>query len=397
MTNLFERNRTDWSLAVAREEIMRVVTMVQGVAREAKGSSVVWVTKSTPDRRLWIIRDRHTLAWVSADAAPGDPDFALPIPEHFIEEMAWFVGIDREVSLFCDETENIIVCESAGHYIAIDHPVGMEFRTLDLPYLGDVGGGHDHAVAQVPMGDVRTFAHSCTNVPTRLEPGLLPFVAIEIGEGALRWTMDWRRHGLWRVTRSMPAETFGSATATFYPWTACRVLRSMVGEGDVRVYVGGPHADFVYFMGEDWGVRIMNDHEPVARWHSILTTELVDAGCTIAPWPGRRLPTNVVFTTPAGRACTAVVIEGDGGGNETVRFAHVVATGVEPTAGVLAELNALNAALTAVKVTLRDGEVRLTLDFDPSRTDELDPLVAGLDRAIAACQGLGEFMPLFAD
>lgn len=398
MSRLFENHRTDWGIRVTKDEVVRVGFAVSAMSRRASDKPVVWLTKSSPTRRLWILRDRATLAWISADASPTDPRFALALPDHFIEEMMHLTADNDSVELFCDESEDVIVCKADGRFIAIDHPRDLEFTPFDLPYIGNTHGepGH-HAVAVASGMDLLAFANTCTNVPTRAEINFYPFVKVAIGEGTFRWTMDWRRHGLWRVSRSFPASTEGEATFTFYPWSACHVMSTQDPHGDVKVFVDGPDADFVYFVGDDWGVRIINDAEHLGHWDTQVRFALDKAGCTVDAPAGDRIPAVIDFVTPQGHTAIASIHAHDDGCTETLRLMRVVASGVTGTEPVLREINALNDSLLGARLVLRDGEVRVTVDLSPEALDNFESRLADFTRAVEICEGLDVFLPLFGD
>lgn len=397
MNTLFERNRSDWCLSITSREVMHCVMAIGNMWRMSTEKSVVWITKVSPTRRLWIIRDRHTLVWIAADASPDDPRFALPVPEQLVHEMASFVG-GEDITLYCDEVDDIIVCKSGERYIAVDHPRDVEFGEFDLPYIGGHGTDADgYAVAEVSAEDLHTFAHSASSVPSRLEFDLGPFVRVAMGDGALRWTMDWRRFGLWQMTRSVPARTVGVAEVSFYPWTVARVLRALDTSDDVTVYAGGPDAEYVYFVGSEWGARVVNDTGELARWHSSLARALAAARCEVPARDSERIPTVLGFVTPRGSACTAIVMVNPDGAGESVRFTHVVASDVHPTPGVLARINQLNAELVGATVVLRSGQVQVVVEFDAQSISPVEAPLQALDDAISQCERSTSFLPLFGD
>lgn len=397
MTALFEHNRTEWSLSLSEDEIMRVCRVIHGVSRRATDASVVWLTKVSPSRRLWIVRDGGTLVWVSSEAAHSDPEFALPLPEHFVEEMVSLAQTGDEVTLFCDESQDVIVCKAGERYLAVDHPREVEFVSLDRPYVDEPDRAGMHALAILEEDDVEAFARGCTNVPPRIDIDLYPSVQVGIGGGQLRWTMDWRRFGLWRVTKSVPARTEGEATVSFFPWLVGRVLSMMDTSAPTRMFVSGPDADFVHIVGEDWGVRVDNYPEQMIRWHKPLLNALETAGCQVIPHRGDRFPRHATFMLPGvHHGCGASVGARDDGTGETIVLWYVVASGVYETEGLVERVNMLNAETTGARVVLRDGNVMVLLEFP---ADDLGNLEAYLDCFAAAIRASGteaSFLPLFS-
>lgn len=398
MNALFERNRTEWEIRITRGEVLRVFSLIINMGRRAEESPVVWLTKVSPTRRVWIIRDRATLAWISADASPKEPDFALPIPDHFLEEMMDLARTVDGVDVYCNEAENIIVCRGDGRYAAIDHPRDARFSEMDLPYItSSLGEPGHHAVATVAGEDISSFATSTANIPTRIEIDFYPFVQVAIGDNSLRWTMDWRRYGLWQFSRSVPATTAGEATFTFFPWVASKALMAQDLGGDVRVFVDGPEADFVYFVGDDWGVRILNDAEHLGRWSSRLQAALEALGCVVDPHETERIPDVLRFSTVDGRYCSASIHAINDGMHEVIRLMYVVAENVDERTAVLERVNDLNLELIGARLVVRDGQVRVTTDFPTTSFENIAVHLADLSRAIGVCEVVPEFVALLGD
>lgn len=404
MTPDFEAHRSEWSLRVTRREVVRIGVTMSAIGRPAADGIIAWVTKTAWGTRLWIIRRRSTLFWLTADAAPSDPAFALPLPALFIDQIMNFIQMNDEedddgedVELFANEEQNVIVARSGGRYICIDHPMNPVFTPSDIPYLQ---AGHDtpvgQSVATVQMSDLRLFIDSCTTVPGRTEIDVYPHVSLALGNNALAWTMDWRRFGQDRLTAMIPAVTRGEGSASFFPWTVARCLCYVDPESQARVFIDGASAEYVYFVGDDWGIREVNATDEAARWTGPLIDALWAAGCATADDADPPVPAMVDFVLDDLHECHALILRSDPPGKETVRLAYVVATNVEPNEDVLAEINAVNDSLIGGRVTLRDRRVTVMVDFPCSELDSLSRRVDDLRRAVNATAGLDVFLPLFS-
>lgn len=402
MTPDFEAHRSDWSLKVTRDEVMRLGITMSGIGRPATNGLIAWVTRTAWGTRLWIIRRGPTLFWLTAAAAPTDPSFALPLPALFIDQMMNFVSMDDDddaddVELFANEDQNVIVARSGRSYLCVDHPMNPEFTPSDIPYIqGGAEPPSGQAVATVRMSDMRLFVDSCRTIPGRTEIDSYPHVDLALGNGSLAWTMDWRRFGQDRLTAMIPAVTKGEGTASFFPWMVANCLSFVDPETVARVFIDGTSASYVYFVGDDWGIRAVNATDESARWIQPLIDALWAAGCATADDAEPPVPSVVDFVLDEVHECHATVLSSDSPGKETIRLASVVASNVEPTPAVLAEINLVNDTLVGSRVTLRDRRVTVMVDVPCADLANLGRRINDLRRAIAATAGLDAFLPLFS-
>jgi hypothetical protein len=283
----FEANSSDWRIRVSVREILEVHLTIGAINQKMRPNRVVWLTKGENGKRLWIMRDRTILSWVTADGESTDPSFALPIPELFLEQLIEFVAASGDgIDLFCNEVEGTIVARSDnGAYLSIDHPKNVEFQKQDLPYLGNPHSDHSAPVtATVAMLDITQFAKFLFKFPSGVEWGphdLMPFAVMALDKDTLAWTMDWRRQDSYRFTGSVPASTTGAITATFFPYQMAAVLLTKDRDGEARIFIDGENAEYAYFVGDDWGIRILLDAEYLARWNHKVVRELKNVGVEV--------------------------------------------------------------------------------------------------------------------
>ena len=247
----FEVNRTSWQIHVTREEIRRVGLALGSFGRPADDDAVAWVTKVSPRRRLWVIREGGTLYWLSADAAETDPSFALPLPDFLVSQLfeLCYMNVMIEddddvdgVDIFANEVDNVLVARQGERYISVDHPNNPAFTPHHIPYaVPEHEHGPHHVLATVDSDDFRMFVDACTNVPRGVEIDVYPHVQMHIGDGAVASTLDWRRFGHQRLTVSVPAVTSGEGTASFHPWCPAHLLVRI--RPDERVQVPPPWED----------------------------------------------------------------------------------------------------------------------------------------------------------
>ena len=398
MIPAFENNLADWKVHVTFNELLDIKFAASALNRRSSDPSIVWLTKTSTNTRLWVVRHLMVLTWVTAEAEATDPDFALPIPESFISQLVDLAaGTGADITY--NEAEGVIIARSGDQYLAVDHPVGVEFDKLDLPYLTDPFGTHQSpVVATVQMGEMEAFADAVQSFPRNLDHSDLrvwPFVSIAIGNGTFAWTNDWRRFGHQRTTGSVPAVTDGAITTSFFPYPVATILKTYSGCGEVRIFIDGPDAQYVYFVGETWGIRIVNDAEHLARWSGMLESKLENQGCTVRKKKGERIPEFLQFNLD-GADCFASIHEANDGMSELICLTYIASTNTPETLAVLTEINRLNAELVGARVSLRGEEVRVVADFPAGAIDGFESYFSSFRAGVAASKSLQVFLPLFA-
>lgn len=398
MSIAFEQNRSDWEVRVALHELFRVHMMLVGINRNPHKRNVVWLTKVSPTKRAWIVSDRMITTWITADAHPNDPNFALPIPDSFISCLIDLAHDDNGVDIFCSNIDDSIIGRAGERYALVEHPEGVEFTQRNLPYRALPHGSHNQAtVATVSATDMQLFADLVVNWHPRQEVvgNVYPFVSVEIGSGQFAWTMDWRRHGMFRTTGGVPAHTSGTITTQFYPYPVAKLLKAHDIEDEVKVYIGAEDADYVYFTGDNWGIRVVNDSEINARWYYKVAFELQEQDAEVELSESERMADVIPFDIHDHRCFASLHLAADEL-TEYGRLTYVVARNVEPSLGVFEKLNELNASIAGASIVLRDNDVRVVCDF--ALTDELD-LSKTMLSFVKAIERIGhayEILPLFA-
>lgn len=392
----FELNKSRWQVRVAIHEIIRVNIMLDALARDTTRQAVVWLVKVSPSRRSWIVRDGSVTSWITADADYDDPMFALPVPEYFFRNIFDIAQEEDGIDLYCNEADGTIVGASGGRYIAVDEPKGMTFSVRDLPYRGDAPNhGTRPAVATVQVSDLHTFANLSHNLPrgSSNDDVVPPFISIAIGDGTFAFTADWRRHGLGRITGSVPARTTGSITTQFFPYAVARLLRTQDGSEEATIFVEGVDAEHLYFAGDDWGIRVLQDDEITGRWYKPVAQHLLRNDCDVVPHTTESRPRVMKFSLRGVNCVGRFVVR-----NGVHEFFHVsssLQSRVEETIEIFDIVNSINQELVGAHVVLQNGiltvvsECRLEDDGEPSQSARA--VVAGVEM----CANNDALLPLF--
>lgn len=393
-----------WEIVLSEDELMKMMAVAMSIARKETGSTMVWLTRIPNGPRLWVFREGSVVTWLTARAAPTDPVIAIPIPEMFLGWLGVASGEEESITLSCNMIDGTITGRTSNRSVAVDLPTDVEFQPLDLPYQPQDDSRHLHpAVATVAMRDLSYLAMVAHDVPrglrlgddVRVEERLYPYVSIAIGNGQMSWTTDWRRHGMGRTTATVPAVTTGSLTAMFFPYQAARVLFTKDVDQDVRMFIDGPEADFVYIVGDDWGIRVRKEFEEVMRWRRSLSEALETAGHELAVTSDGEPHNRVAFMVDDAR-CLARIVVADDGASEVIRLTVTVADHVEPTIEVLNRINELNMELVGTKVALRQGQVRVECEFPATELPAIEPRMSAFTGAVRLVGPLFDFLPLFA-
>jgi hypothetical protein len=401
----FDTHKSSWQIRVATHEIMRVNMMLDAISRDASPQAVVWLVKLSPKRRSWIIRDHSVMSWITADADYGDPVFALPIPDTFFRQL-FDIAQDNDfdlaqlndgVDLYCNEVDGTIVATNGGRYIAIDEPTGVTFGPRDVPYHD---GTHSHAtrptVATVQVSDLHIFANLAHNIPRGVtnDDEVAPFISIAVGDGTFAFTADWRRYGLGRVTGAVPARTTGSITTQFYPYAVSRLLRLQDPKEKASLFVDGVDAEYLYFAGDDWGIRILQDDEITGRWYRRVVLHLSQNECNVVPHSTESLPRVMKFSS-RGIQCVGQFFVRDGV-HDIFQVSSSQESRVEPTLEVYEMLNSINEELIGSQVIIQDGRLTVVAQCCLNQDGSPSGCVQAVIRGIEKCASIDSFLPLFS-
>lgn len=396
----FERNRSAWSIVVSLRELVHAHFLHQTMHRNTHQHSIVWITRGANGKRLWISGDGIQLGWFSYSANSTDPYFALPVPDFFIDQLFELAQEHGEIEVYCDETEGTIIGRTSnGRYVATDHPRGVEFTEDDLPYLENPERPHNApVVAEVSTSDLGIFAEMILAPPGHRTPEdhrLPPFVTVGLEGDTFSWTVDWTELGGSRVSGSVPARVKGSISTTFFPYHVARFLKFFDNPTDTKIFIDGPEAEFAYFAGDDWGLRVVLDRQHRAVWTPKLAMVLMESDVTFEEDPPRQIPSCLLFRID-GAECFASVHPSEDFPGETVRLTYVAARGVHETGTVLSVINRLNQELWGATVELREGEVRVVVETDAMNILDFRPYIRVFTAAVRSVSSNIDFLPLFA-
>lgn len=393
-----------WEIVISEDELMKMMAITTAISRRETGSSVVWLTRVPNGPRLWIFREGSVVTWLTASAARTDPVIAIPIPEMFFGSLGIASGEDESITLSCNMVDGTITARTATRSIAVDLPTDVEFQPMDLPYQRQDDSLHLHpTMATVAMRDLAYLAMVAHDVPRglrlgeelRMEERFYPYVSIAIGNGKMSWTSDWRRHGMGRTTATVPAVTAGSVTAMFFPYQVARVIFTKDVEDDVRMFIDGPEADFIYIVGDDWGIRVRKEFEEVVRWRRSLIEALESSDHKPTPdFVGT--PRNKVTFMVDDALCSARILVADDGASEFIRLTATVAEYVEPTLELLTRINDLNLELVGTRVAVREHQVHVECEFPAAELPDIGSRLTAFTNAVAEVGPLFDFLPLFA-
>ena len=398
MDNLIP-NPEDWSITVTVRELVTVLPALHRMHRGRSGEAIAWLTRNEK-KRLWSIGEFGAVAWFTADSESTDPDFALPLPMNFLDKMLELaMESDSSVVLGCDANDGSLVATCGERYISIDHPEGHEFTAWEMPYQSSEHGDHNRdALCSVAMSDAATFAKSVSNIGVDTKDEMPPFTTIAVGDGRFSWTTDWTRFGGGRVSGSVPARTKGEFNTELLVFPVTDVL-SMIDTDEtdfVRFYVDSDDPDYLYVVGDTWGVRTILNQEHLVRWTGRLHRALSQVGFDIEPSESIRIPAVTELVDDEGRTFYVSLHPGFGTIGDYVRFSFEAGSGTEPTFELFAEINKINDTLVGAQLVYSDGLIVLTSDFPVEVLKDLAPSFAQFSAAMDRTNGFDSFLPLFA-
>ena len=392
-------NPEGWSITITLRELVTVLPTLHRMHRGQSAEAIAWLTRNEL-KRYWSISEFGTVAWFTADSETSDPDFALPLPMNFLDKMLEMaMEADSNVELQCDANDGSLVASIGDRYISIDHPVGHEFTSWDMPYQSSEHGNLNRdALCSIAMADAAVFAKSVPNMGVDTKDEMPPFTTIAVTDGRFSWTTDWSRFGGGRVSGGVPAHTKGEFTTEFFVFPVTDVLSTVdADETDfVRFFVDSDDPDYLYVIGDSWGVRTILNQEHLVRWTGRLHRALSAVGFDIEPSDSVRIAGVTKLNDDQNRSFFVSLHPGIGPIGDFVRFSYEAGTDTAPTYELFAEINRINETLVGAQLIYSEGSVVLTADFPVESLKDLAPSYALFTAAMDRTNGLDSFLPLFA-
>ena len=131
---------------------------------------------------------------------------------------------------------------------------------------------------------------------------------------------------------------------------------------------------------------VLLDAEHLARWNHKVVRELKNVGIEVDNWKSRQIPSFMTFTLNESDTCYVSIHELDDM-TVTVRLTAVLSSDVPETLGVYGEINKLNDSLVGARVSMRDDEVRLVVEFPCRRNHQHGGARAHVYEGIGKVQG----------
>jgi hypothetical protein len=137
------------------------------------------------------------------------------------------------------------------------------------------------------------------------------------------------------------------------------------------------------------------DAEYLARWNHKVVRELKNVGVDVDNWKSQQIPSFMTFTLNQSDLCYVSLHELDDL-SVTVRLTAILSDDVPESLGVYGQINKLNDALVGARVSLRDGEVRLVVEFPAEGITNMTAHMSTFTKALTQCKDVHTFLPLFA-
>lgn len=398
MRDRFEANRSAWTLTVSHEEMGAVRTMTMSRHMEIISDGTIWMM-SDGRRRTWVLGDEHESIWLHTPGRGGDPRFPLPVPVELIDSALDLVlnNSEETLDIFWNDADRLALATVDGRYTAVDLPPDRPMPPGLVP--PDLPGRTSATTRAVMTGsDFVALILLATRHPADAPhiSSWHPHVDMEIGNGHVVATVDWRRFGRVRVTRAFPAVTTGSGTISHLP-ADLRYLHMLWEEStdEMTVFLDPREPGHVCFAADHVGLRTLVIEDHVRRNIEAVCEAL--SGLADEQPPRRGADVHPVRFSRAGRPHVLEVLEVDGTDLDQVAVSVEVAGPIVRSAEATAEVNRHNALLAGPTLNLIGDSVRATMVFPASDLSRLSEVLALLDEARESCASLEDMLPLMSE
>jgi hypothetical protein len=409
-TELFDRDSSSWNLEVRAIELRRVCMAFQSMRAGPNGS--VWVQKVGPGTRRWFGPGFMCRAFIDTAAGPSDPDHAVAIPLKFLNMVVSLADSYGTATIYLrdSEGEKSLVARAGGEYLFVD-----ELREVESPppfppmEYEELCGVRTFERVAVRADVLERISEGYMSMISSLDESNGPpaFLNLEASQGALRWTSDWTRWGMPRVSGYSTASTErGHFDLSFFPLTIFKFLSGLLFEEEVTFGANDSSVATVFgVQGLDWAVWSPVRDENNDRWEKSIREAfaLHDFELFISEeddWDPDDF-WSVTFDpfsfTSGEKLVFAEVMEGRAG-LDCIRLSTMLGAGYIESEALLRAVARQNEELTNARITVSDtGLIQLITDVDdPSGPESVATGLRSLLAAMEQIDGFDGFLPLFA-
>ena len=338
----------------------------------------------TADQAVWLVDDGHLRRWAINNsigvlfvdgASTSGRTTALGLSPRLVRFANHLANTAGACTLTVVDGTTAVI-EGAGTAAAVDLIDGTPPHQSVIPCEGATQ-------ATLPATSLASILHGARQVPSGVDldsPAGNPHLWLALDDNTATAHVDWRPAGASRCTYRTASQTVGDRRmiAVNHPLLTRVVDHLADPDGDITLTVTDD--DEFVASGTDWQAWIPTYDGSVLRLAAELDQVLRSAGIE-AEWVSGR-------AAEFGHPCR-VRAELHGGDYEIVRISTIVATGVDPSPEVYAELNQANAGLVGVRLWIDDDAVVAASDVACERLPDVVPVAA---RLVCQVAGLGVFL-----
>ena len=353
------------SLAIDADEWDTVASLASRLQPNETANAPGVALAEERGHRRWSIRT----PWLHVDIPGGDGTAPLLgtvwLPTRLVIHAAELAAAEGTCNLIVGNQSATIVNSAGNAHFGLAEFVPPPTQPRPRQINGSV-------VADLTVGQLLHVLRSTRRVPSGvdLSATTAPDVWLGIEEGYVAATVAWSHFGAPQVTVRTPATTTGTGTVRIPHFDVALLLDSFHPDAVVRLDVDDAH-HVLWLDGHHWTAAVALTQMPGVPTVDPPTITIDDAFDGLAtrtqpgaPWHIDIAGTHVTITEPVGA--------------ETVRATVRLADRVQPTPDVLAELNAINRGLAALRVWVDDLVLYAGIDHPRRHLTDLPDAIRGL-------------------
>jgi len=354
-----------------------------------RGTDPRWYFTSPDGMEVSVAHDRDI-------SLRGVPDLrCVVVPPTLIRHGHLLAHTEEGCDLLVDTEGYLHLAGHGGSDVVIDQPApDVWWRSDQAPFVPELG---PLAEAVVDAGALcRAMVAVSVWPPGTDEDVEAPVVQVEVDGDQLAFGINWRPHGLYRLTNRIPAHAQGSASIGYRHEVVERLVTLATRPDEVvtvRIY-----DSCVVFEAERWtaiaeqvetgAARLMVDAADLLRRSAFVVRWLSRSAITVNADPAVAVNAGLPYELEGVRIEAFIPGDGDRG---VVRVSTVLVDDVGDSPELRSRMDDLAAAGAGLSTWLDEGRLVVACDLESGRLAELPSLV---DRFRRRVEGLDV---LFAD
>jgi len=320
------------------------------------------IVRGENGRRLWEITNDDAAVVVHGDVCSFEGTFEFS--RQFIENCLPLVRLDDNIHLtVVDET--VTAVSPSGSISMFCGPAISRFHGIDEV---------DSITASMPFRHLFRALDTASDLPSNITGHVIqsnpvpPATVLQVSEGKLTCTTNWKPFGSHEVKTATPANTLGAGSIAIDAQTVNRMIHTIGLSGNPEFTVSFDQLSGKY-------IKFSSPKVFIAIQRTLVGADAIHAQiCETLDKLLQKYAVNHrgnIIALIENRPITIAVFEQNDGNNYLIRISHTILRNASTTLDLLKEINVSNQMLAKNKIWMDGDRVKIGLDIKGSEASNI--------------------------